>query len=451
MHEMRAVYVLRITHHILLGKERFRMKTLDIAIKDLRRYLASPLALIMMFGAPLFITGLIYFAFGSLATGGDLDLQPVRLLVANLDQPGAQNGGLAAGQMLLEFLQSENLSHLLEVTVAEDEASARKAVEGQQADVALIIPVDFTAAALAPDREATLVQYQDPTLAIGPGIVEDLVGQFIDGFAGTKITADVVSQQFQARDAAADGAVAQEAAVAAALAYATWLESPGHDHEGRTSPILQTRSPTAQEESRTQSAGSIGAIMVGMIIFFAFFMAANSAESIVREDEEGTLERLFTTPTSRAIVLAGKFTAVVLILVVQVAVLLAASGLIFGIRWGQSVTVALVTLSLIVVAAGFGVLLMSFVKNTRQTGPVTGGVLTVTGMLGGLFTSAVPNVPEVLDAFRLAVPQGWAMYGWELTLSGAGPGEVLVPVTAMLGLGSLFFAVGVILFHRRFA
>ena len=423
------------------------MKTLDIAFKDLRRLFASPFALIMMFGAPLLITGLLFFAFGSMAGGGDLDLQAVRVEVANLDRPGAQSGDLAAGQMLVDYLRSDDLADLLEVAIAADEATARQAVERQQADVALIIPADFTAAALAPDREATVVQYEDPTLTIGPAIVEDLVSQFIDGFAGAKITAQVVTQQLAARDVAAGAAVAQEAS----REYAAWLESAGHEHDGESNPVLETRSPAASEESAADGAGTIGAIMVAMTIFFTFFMAANSAESIIREDEEGTLARLFTTPTSQAAILAGKFTAVVLTLVVQVVVLLVASSLIFGISWGQPETVVLVTLGLIVVAAGFGVLLMSFIQNTRQTGPVMGGVLTVMGMLGGLFTNGVPDIPQVFDTVRLVVPQGWAMEAWELTLQGAGVGEVLVPVAVMFGLGALFFGAGVLLFRRRFA
>jgi ABC-2 type transport system permease protein len=191
--------------------------------------------------------------------------------------------------------------------------------------------------------------------------------------------------------------------------------------------------------------------MIAMTIFFTFFMGANTAESIVREDEAGTLQRLLTTPTSQAVILGGKLTAIVLTLVVQVAILLGASSLLFGIRWGQPLTVALVTLTLVVLAAGFGVLLMSFVKNTRQTGPVMGGVMTLTGMVGGLFTSGVPNVPDVFDSVRLITPQGWAMYGWELTLQGAGARGILAPIAVMLGFGALFFGTGVLLFRKRFA
>jgi ABC-2 type transport system permease protein len=418
------------------------MKGLEIALKDMRRTFKTPFALVMMFGVPLLITGLLYFAFGSLADGNDIDLQAVRVQVSNLDQPGGQGGGLAAGQMLVDFLQSEGAAELLDVTVVADERTARNAVERQQADVAIIIPADFTAAALAPDREANIVQYEDPTLTIGPGIVEDLVSQFIDGFVGAKVTANVVAQQVPESEAAS-----QEAATE----YAASLGSSGHDHEEGTSSLLQTRSPAAREAADSGGSGMIGAIMGAMIIFFAFYMGATSAESIIREDESGTLQRLFTAPISHAAILGGKFTAVVLTLVVQVAILLVASSLIFGIQWGQPLTVTLVTLGLIVVAAGFGVMLMSFVRNTRQTGPVMGGVLTLTGMLGGLFVNGVPNLPEALDTVRLAMPQGWAMYGWELALQGSGPGKVLVPVVVMLALGVSFFGIGVVRFRKRFA
>jgi ABC-2 type transport system permease protein len=422
------------------------MKSLQIALKDLQRVFKTPFALVMMFGAPLLITGLLYFAFGSMAGGGGMDLQPVRVIVANLDRPDAQSG-LAAGQMLVDFLQNDEVGDLLQVTVAADGAAARAAVNAQRADVAVIIPADFTAAALTPGGEATVVQYEDPTLTVGPGIVEDLVEQFTDGFAGTKVTADVVSQQLPGGEAAAQQAPAQRAATQ----YAAWLESSGHGHAGEASSLYQTRSPAASAPPAGEGTGMIAPIMGAMIIFFAFFMGANSAESIVREDEAGTLQRLFTTATPHAAILGGKFTAVVLTLVVQVVVLLLASSLIFGIHWGRLPVVALVTLGLIVVAAGFGVLLMSLIQNTRQTGPVLGGVMTLTGMLGGLFTGGIPNMPAAFDTVRLAMPQGWAMYGWELAVGGAGVGRVLLPVAVMLGLGALFFGIGVVRFRKRFA
>jgi ABC-type Na+ efflux pump permease subunit len=69
----------------------------------------------------------------------------------------------------------------------------------------------------------------------------------------------------------------------------------------------------------------LGPVMAGMMIMFVFFTGASSASSLITENEEGTLSRLCTTPTSLASILGGKFIAVLLILVVQVAVLMAAA------------------------------------------------------------------------------------------------------------------------------
>jgi ABC-2 type transport system permease protein len=401
----------------------------------------------MMFGAPLLITGLLYFAFGNLTSDGDdFDLPVIRVQVANLDQPEAQAGGLVAGETLVEFLQNEDLN-LLEVHEAADEAGARAAVDSQRADVAIIIPPDFTAAVLMPGGEADVVLYQDPTLTIGPGIVKDLVSQFIDGFSGAKISTVVVGDQLEMKGLEANAALLQNAAGQ----YTAWLESSNHHFEGDTSPVFNTRSPAGKGEPAGGEGETIGLIMASMMIFFVFFMGANTAESIIREDQEGTLARLFTTPTSQAVALGGKFASIFVTLAIQVIVLLFASAVLFDIRWGNSLAVTLVTLGLIVSAAGFGVLLMSFVKNTRQTGPVMGGVLTLTGMLGGLFTNGVPSMPAAFDTISLTMPHGWALCGWKLALAGGSAGEVLLPVAALLGMGIAFLTIGVLVFRKRFA
>jgi len=194
----------------------------------------------------------------------------------------------------------------------------------------------------------------------------------------------------------------------------------------------------------------MGPIMAGMLVFFVFYMGANGAQSIIREHEEGTLARLFTTPASALMILDGKFLGVFVTLVIQTAVLLAASALLFQISWGKPSSVVLATLSLIVAATGFGVMLMSFIKSTRQTGPILGGVLTLTGMVGGLITNGIPNIPAVMDKIALTMPQGWAMHTWKLSLAGSSAGVIILPVLVLVILGVLFFAVGLTMFRRRF-
>jgi len=134
-----------------------------------------------------------------------------------------------------------------------------------------------------------------------------------------------------------------------------------------------------------------------------------------------------------------------------VIVTMIAGRIIFGVRWGEPLPVALAALGLVVVAAGCGVLLMSFLKSTRQTGPVMGGVLTMTSMAGGLFTTGFPSLPSAFETAALFVPQGWALRGWKLALAGGGVSDVLLTAVVTLGMGVVFFVVGALVFRKRFA
>lgn len=413
------------------------MEILDVALKDLKRVFRSPFALIMMFGAPLLLAGLLYFAFGGLTRGGSaFNLARTRVVIANLDGVSSATGPFNAGEMLINFLKDDSIAQMLEITTAQDEANARFAVDQQKADVALIIPANFTRAALMPGQDAAVLLYQDPTLTIGPGIVKDLVNHFMDGFSGAKIAGKVT----QIDDAQPDASLTEWAA----QQYAAYLESSDH------AEAIHIIAPSGQAAQAKSLPTMMGPIMAGMLIFFVFFMGANGAESIIDEHEEGTLARLFVTPVSALQILSGKFVSVFATLVIQMVVLLAVSALLFKISWGKPASLALAALSLLVAATGFGVMLMSFIKSTRQTGPVLGGVMTITGMLGGVFTISIPNVPEVMEKVSLIVPQGWAIQIWKLSLAGSSAGAIVLPAFVLMALGVIFFAVGLTMFRRRF-
>ena len=202
-------------------------------------------------------------------------------------------------------------------------------------------------------------------------------------------------------------------------------------------------------------ASILAQILAGMMVFYVFFTGAASAQSIIQEEEAGTLPRLFTTPTPSSSILGGKFISVFVLLTVQVVALVIISALVFDIRWGEPLPVALVTVGLVVLASGFGIFITSFLKNSRQSGIVYGGVMTVMGMIGmvGVFTAGMPQGNNPMKTASLFVPQGWGVRGWQLLVEGSGAltVAVLLTVAVMLGLGIVFFVIGVLKFRKRFA
>jgi ABC-2 type transport system permease protein len=411
------------------------MKIIDIALKDLLRSLRSLFAIGMMVAAPLMLTGLIYVAFSGVGSNeGAAQLPDIQVAVVNLDQRQPDLPHL--GSMVLEFLQDERMPSWLIVSTLDSEAAARSAIERQQASVAVVIPADFSAALVEPDSSSAITVLHDPTLTIGPGIVKSLLQQFVDGVSGAAIALQVVNSQAQL--APQDQAVAAEA-------YMTWFTALQQDLNHGSQPVFATQAPTGLQQSGDVTANPmgniIGLIMAGQMIFFAFYTGAYSTTSLLQENEDGTLARLFSTPTPRSTVLAGKFLAVFVTVILQGLVVLAVSGLAFGIDWGNPVSASMMLTGQVVGAGGLGIFLISLMRSTRQSGPVLGGGLTVLGMLGGLFTVAIP-MPAAFELVNLFTPHGWAIRGWRLVLNGAGPAEVLLPMGVLLLIGGVLFALG---------
>lgn len=420
------------------------MKIFDIVLKDLRHFFSSVFALVMMFAVPLMIPALIFLAFGNIGSG-EIVLPVTPVVVANLDQP---QGDWSASQELVNYLQSEEAAAMVSVTLAVDEASALQTVKDGEAAVAVIIPQNFTAASLLPSENAEINLVSEPTLQIGPQVVQSLINGFLDGLSGAKIAVQVATNQFEAQGIALNEADA----MGLAGEYVGWIQSSAHSSSDPSAVLpIMIESPQGKPVEKNGTSGMVAPMTAAMIIFFVFFTGANGASMIIYEEEDGTLPRLFTTPTRLGVILGGKSLAVLITLLLQTLVLGLATELIFGIARGQLTTFAMALFGLVVVATGFGLFIMSFIRNSRQAGVVQGGILTIMAMVGGLFTSFIPNMPPVVNIISLVTPQGWAMRAMKLALEGSSPINALVPVAILIGLGCVFFVASVLIFRKRYA
>jgi len=415
------------------------MKALHIARKDLYRFFRSPFVLAFMLVLPLLQTGIPYLAFGGLE--GGLNVEKTRVSVVNLDQPVEQAPGFLAGDLLLAALRDERLSQVLTITEMTAESKARAAVDGQQADVAVIIPASFTGS-LFDDTEAPLVLYQDPAATLGPAIVQEIIASFADGFSGSRLAVDVASAQATARGEA----FSEAEKMALMKQYGAWVQSLEARLAGPHA-VIQRQSPSNDTDPATSL---VGPLMIGLMVFFAYFVGAITAQSLIHEDEQGTLARLFRTATPRTTILTGKFLAVLGALTVQIILLIAIGGWLFGIAWGDPLPVALGGLGLVITAAGFGVMLMSFLKSTRQAFLVMGGAVMLTGMAGGTMTTTFANLPPALETISLFTPQGWAMRALETAMRGGTIIEVSGSAAACLAIALLCLAISALKLRKRF-
>jgi ABC-2 type transport system permease protein len=426
------------------------LKILDIALNDLTRSFRSAFAVGMMVVAPLLLTGLIYFAFGSLS-GGDVSLTAIQVGVVNADTLPADSVLEAPiGDTIRSMFFDESVEGWIVAGDYADESAARAAVDAQEIGVAVVIPPNFTERYLSGAKDVPVLIVSDPTLSIGPAVVEDMVTMMVDAVAGGGIALQTIMERQQA-----NGLQPDPAQIPIWIErYGSWYTDFQRDlfHHPDQAALVLAAPSAGETETGDPMVQMMGLTMAGQMIFFAFFTGGYAMMSILRDDEEGTLSRLFTTPTDRTNILAGKFLAVFITVILQGLVLMTAGHFAFGVDWGAPASLLLALTGQVIAAAGLGVLLISFVKSTRQGGPVLGGGLTVLGMLGGLFTANIPGgMPAAFNAIANFTPQGWVLKGWRMVLAGQPASDLLVPFAVVVAMGVVMFAVGAVMFRRRYA
>lgn len=414
------------------------MKALDIALKDLKQAFRSYFAIAFMFVIPILITGLFAFLFGGFGEDVEVEISPIPVQVYNLDQ-----GDL--GEVLVSVWSSEGLADILAVTIAEDAVQARQAVDLQEAEVAILIPENFSASLFTSDSQTEIELYQDPTLTLGPGIVKTIVNQFSDVFSGSNITVQVTERQLAERGYT----LTAEQMQSLAQAFSSQVSS-----STQTGQQVSLESPGGeQQDSGAGMKNTLGFIMGGMMVFYAYFTGAYASNTILTEEENGTLERMFSTATPPTVILIGKLLAAASMILVQLTVLIAFGRLAFGIDWGQLGLLVLFILATTLGAASYGMFAISLAKDRRMAGVIMGAGNTVTGMLGmsGIFMLSSPTPNATIDTLTLLVPQGWANRMMLSIMEGLSLEHTLLSLLGLLVYSVVMVVLGLIRFQKRFA
>jgi len=445
------------------------MKLFAVIRKDLTQSSRSLFALAFMFLVPMLTTVLFYFIFGGVSDEEDqFSLPRTQVVIVNLDQgevfstesalpadtlvadPSIDLSGIVSmGDLLTRILLSDSFSEILTASESSDSTTARTAVDQQEAGVAIIIPTDFSAALTEQAKTANVELYQDPTLTLGPAIVESIVNSLLDGFMASKITIGVTIEQLIEAGVPLTPELIQEIVNQTTATASQAMSVDGSSEQPNLIEVVEISSGV----ETSLMAGILGTILSGMSIFYLFFTGAASMQSILVEEEKGTLPRLFTTPTPRTTILYGKAIAVFVILIVQISVLLIFGKFVFNIYWGEPLQIAVVAIVCVILAGATGIFIVSWLQNTRQAGVVFGGVLTITGMIGmaSVFTSGTQNVSPAVQTASLVVPQGWAVRAFQITMEGGALVDLLPILGGILVWAIAFSLIGIYRLRKRYA
>ncbi len=185
-------------------------------------------------------------------------------------------------------------------------------------------------------------------------------------------------------------------------------------------------------------------VIPGYLVMFVFFGAALGAETIVRERQNNTLERLMGSSVKREAILGGIFTGTAAKGLIQILLFLAVGLLVFKMDMGNSpAAVIILSILMVLVSAAFAIMLATLVKTQRSAGSVAVLASLVLAPLGGCWWPLF-IMPEWMQALAKITPHGWATTGFnKLMLFGADFGDVALEMLALVGFAAVFGIIAV--------
>ena len=386
--------------------------------------------------APFLLTIGMGFVTGRFS-GGSSGLSDIPVVIVNLDQD-------QLGNALADVFSSEELADLMEPSTSSDPEAARRLIDEDEAAAAVIIPEGFTRSIIpaegtmfeadaAQPRAVQIEVYTNPSRPTSSGVVKAIVDEFI-------------SRVEEGRTSGMTSVLG--------LLQAGLLDPQNAESEARAlfQDVDEAQSAALTLKTSTEGAEAVefdilAYMAPGMALLFLMYTVSYGGRSILAERSQGTLPRLLVSPTMASQVLGGKVLGIFLTGVAQVGILILASSLFFGVRWGDAVGLILLILATVFGATGWGMLITALARSPAQVGSVGSAIMLIFGILGGSFIN-LDQMPPLVRTVSKITPNAWGLDGFTTLARGGTLPNLLEPIAALLIMGTLLFGIAVLLFNR---
>jgi ABC-2 type transport system permease protein len=408
-----------------------------IGIKDLKLMFRDRAALTFMLLAPFLLTIGMGFVTGRFS-GGSTGISDIPVVIVNLDNE-------QLGDALVDLFNSEDLSELMEPTASDSPETARQSIDDDQAAAAVIIPEGFTRSIIPAEGttfdqnyiEPETVQievYTNPSRPTGAGIVKAIVDEFVSRI--------------------------EEGHVSGMTSFVGLMQSGlvnPQNAEGEARELFQnvdqTETTAITLKTDTQGAEAVEFDLLayfapGMALMFLMYTVSYGGRSILAERSAGTLPRLMISPTRTAQVLGGKVLGIFFMGIAQVGILILASTVFFQVKWGDAVGIIALILAAVFGATGWGMVITAFARTPAQVGSTGSAIMLIFGILGGSFIE-LEQFPPFMQTVSRITPNAWGLDGFTTLALGGALKNLTEPITALIVMGAVLFAIAVVLFNRN--
>jgi ABC-2 type transport system permease protein len=386
------------------------MKLLTIAFCEIRRMVRIRSVLLILMAMPLLLIFILGSALSSQFTMKDEQLNPMRVAIYNAD-----HGELSAG--LKAFLSSStNSKFIIQIPVNSHEVIDQQ-IRAKKVDLGLVVPEDFSSAVM----QGKAANWE---IILGGDYNHNLVGSMLlQAFLDQ-------TNRIQAEVMVLGPNLSQTGLIGQQVQYS---DNVSHVELGKLS-----------RSGEDYTAMQYYAAM--MLVMFMLYSGMSAAISMLNEKEGHTLMRLMSLPLKPTQVVFGKMLGQILLSVMQAAIIIGATALLYGVNWGHSLLfLILLCLLTILISMCLAMIVALLVKSSKAVQPIFQTLIIFMTFLSGGMS---PEVGPFLDSIAKFTVSHWASDGFLQLMLGSNTELIMQHVTILgcMGLGLLMISL---LMYRR--
>lgn len=406
------------------------MKILAIAWKDTVIRLRDRKGLLLMLLMPLILTAILGMALDGMINGDASSMPKMKIAVYNGDT------GELGKRLTTDVLSSDELKSYITIETLGSETEVEAKVKEGSADAAIAIPAGFSDNVMQA-KSTSIKVLQDPGKMTAGQIVESIVISFTDRVSAVANSTKTAMTELAKQVPVTAGSQAnfQQIAVQLAKDLQATAESPN-------STVSDVPLGSKAVSGRQYYAAAMAAM-------FLLFNATVGAKMILNERATETMSRLMSTPTAKSEILLGKFFGTLLFSVLQFALFVAITNLLFGVNWGDNpFQTAAIGTAYATAVSGLSMTVAAIVSSEQAADLISGFGIQIMSILGG---SMVPIAvfPNLLKKIALVVPNTWALNSFLDIMTGTTWQALLLPITVLLALGAASLTFGTLRLRAR--
>jgi ABC-2 type transport system permease protein len=191
--------------------------------------------------------------------------------------------------------------------------------------------------------------------------------------------------------------------------------------------------------------------LIGFLVMFLWFVVVQGFRTLIQEKENGTFNRILSTPTNYAKYLISKIAATYILGLIVIAVILLAGKYIFSISLAANMASEAIIFAVYLFAiTGIVMIFVPFIKK-QQSFTIFGGIIMVlTGILGGSFFSIDEVASSTMQLISKFTPESWAIKAiTDITLNNTAINSELLSLLILVAVGVLGLTIAYILLNIK--